>query len=92
MIAQAVRAALLAIATVATRAGFRASKLATYGSTLSGLYFARLTSEVMPKEKLRDSFERAAIPPSIAHYRFENPRKLRFMIGGEGWIRTSVRN
>ena len=41
MIAQATRAALLAIATVATRAGFRASRLATYGSTLSGLDFAR---------------------------------------------------
>ena len=51
MIAQAMRAALLAIATVATRTGFRASKSATYGSTLSGLYFARLTSEVMPTIK-----------------------------------------
>src|ERR1700733_5344260 len=43
-----VRAVLFAIATVATRAGFRASRLANRGSIFSGLDFARLTSEVMP--------------------------------------------
>ena len=48
MIAQITRAVLLAMATVATRMGLRASHLAKRGSTASGLYFARLTSEVMP--------------------------------------------
>src|SRR5512147_2019885 len=42
------RAVLLAMATVATRTGLRASHLAKRGSTASGLYFARLTREVMP--------------------------------------------
>ncbi len=48
MVAQMVRAVLFAIATVATRTGFRASRLANRGSIFSGLDFARLTSEVMP--------------------------------------------
>ena len=48
MIAQMTRAVLFAIATVATLVGFRASKSAKRGSILSGLYFARRTSEVIP--------------------------------------------
>jgi hypothetical protein len=59
MIAQATRAALLAIATVATRTGLWASHLARRGSTVSGLYFARLTKEVMPTiSSLRDATSR----------------------------------
>ena len=47
MIAQMTRAVLFAIATVATRVGFRASRSARRGSIFLGLYFARrTTSEV----------------------------------------------
>ena len=48
MIAQMTRAVLFAIATVATLVGFRASRFARRGSILSGWYFARRTSDVMP--------------------------------------------
>src|SRR4030095_16947359 len=48
MIAQITRAALLASATVATRAGLRDSRSASQRSTDLGLRFARLMSEVMP--------------------------------------------
>jgi len=48
MIAQIIRAVLFAIATVATRTGFRTSRLASRGSIVGGLSFARRTSEVMP--------------------------------------------
>src|SRR3974390_1998042 len=41
MIAQIVRAVLFAMATVATRTGFRASRLANRGSIVWGLCFAR---------------------------------------------------
>src|SRR5208282_3258259 len=43
-----IRAVLFAIATVASRMGFRASRLANRGSIASGWYFARPASEVMP--------------------------------------------
>ena len=51
MIAQITRAALLAMATVATRAGLRASSWASRGSVAPGPHLAWRSSEVMPTIK-----------------------------------------
>ena len=48
MTAQTTRAILLAMATVTTRTGFRASKSTMRGSTLSGFDLARRTTDVAP--------------------------------------------
>ena len=53
MMAQAIRAILLAMATLATRAGFLANRATSRGSTVSGLCLAR---------RIEEALERRGIP------------------------------
>lgn len=89
MIAQMMRAVLLASAIAATRAGFRASKSSARGSTLSGARFAHFTNDIMLTKMKSPAALRPCSSPKVSPLTYF--RRLRFRVLKAGDFLHSVR-